>query len=62
MSMTPAELTEAFMERGDAIERVRTLADEWAALCGVNEWTDDLPTAVWADAGRAIRAALETES
>jgi len=41
------------------LAKVAALADEWAAMCGVNEWPDDLPTAVWADAGRAIRAALE---
>ena len=53
---------DAAIERDKALAtlaRVRVLADEWSAMCAANEWPDDLPTAVWADAGRAIRAALE---
>jgi len=42
-----------------ALGRVSALADEWLVMCGATEWPDDLPTAVWADAGRIIRAALD---
>jgi len=58
-AMTYAELTEAFLERGDAIERVRALADAWefrAPLCRCE------PCLLGRKHADAIRAALEERS
>jgi hypothetical protein len=42
-----------------AVERVRALAEAWAAKAPADDWGDDMGETVFADAGREILAALE---